>query len=178
MQRLQSEKVQAQSLNLNFHSPLRHQPDLVWTETCLPEARQASDFRADISLRCLDKTYSGILRESAREVGERKACNEKEVMAAASFIEETKQVVSSADTNLGSPIEQVVFLTKFLHQRCLPQAEKPWLFSRLELKTKLPVQTEAPFTIQMDQVLGGRFTRSRILQAGQNLGNIYFSQAA
>jgi hypothetical protein len=71
-------------------------------------------------------------------------------------------------------VEEVVCLTKLLHNTLLPLEEGKWMFSGIDLNRPFSDNPETPFEVTLVQNLAGRLTVSEIRQAGQLTGKIKF----
>jgi hypothetical protein len=166
------------AISLSFHSQILRQPDLIpATESQISSQRESTSFRGDVRIGKGAEAQYWMLMESSREVGMRLPCREAEVVATAMVDAEARTATLPASC-AGTPIEQVVFLNKQLHLLALPAPATQWLFARLELRRALPDSTTGEVAVKLNQVLGGRFTRSSISWSGEPIGNIYFSLAA
>lgn len=165
------------AISLSFHSQIFTQIDFVGTApgTNVPEQDQPA-FRGRVSIGTGSTAVHGVLMESDRPVTARRPCNERSVIAAA-MVDTEKRCARLQPEVEADAIDQVVFLNKQLHQVALPASSTPWLFARLELKHALPQPGAGGFEVQINQVLGGRFTRSSIHLNEEFLGNIYFAKS-
>ena len=166
------------AISLSFHSQILRQPDLIpASESQIAAQRESLSFRGDVRMGKGAEAQCWMLMESSREVVMRLPCQEAQVLATARVDADVRTATLPA-RSAGTPIEQVVFLNKHLHLLALPAPATQWLFARLELRRALPESTIGEVTVKLNQVLGGRFTRSSISWSGESLGNIYFSLAA
>ncbi len=166
------------ALSLSFHSQILRQPDLIpATESQIALQRENTSFRGDVRMGKGAEAQCWMLMESSREVAMRLPCHEAQVLATAR-VDGGARTATLPARSAGTPIEQIVFLNKHLHLLALPAPATQWLFARLELRRALPESAIGEVTVKLNQVLGGRFTRSSISWSGEPLGNIYFSLAA
>ncbi len=76
-----------------------------------------------------------------------------------------------------SSIEEVVSMTKLLHNRLFPSSDKRWVFSRIDLNRLLRPADAGNLEVKLEQALATRITRSRILSGGSVIGSMFFSVA-
>jgi len=114
-----------------------------------------------------------VLVETECEVSGRKECNERGVAAARVNVAGRKAVLPSQE--VGSVVERVVFLNKWLHSEVLSGVVGQWLFAKLELSKRLPSAVERELKLVLRQVLGNRFTKTEILIDEVSYGFIIFS---
>jgi hypothetical protein len=74
-----------------------------------------------------------------------------------------------------SPIEELVSMTKLLHNRLLPSPGKRWIFSRIDLRRLLERTDAGNMQVILQQNLNNRVTKSRIVSGGNAIGDIFFS---
>lgn len=166
------------AISLSFHSQIFRQLDLIpASESHIATQRESTRFRGDVRIGRGAEAQCWMLMESSREVAMRLPCREADVVATA-MVDPNARTATLPSNSAGTPIEQVVFLNKHLHLLALPAPATQWLFARLELRRALPESTTGEVTVKLNQVLGGRFTRSSISWGGEPIGNIYFSLAA
>lgn len=165
------------SLGITFHSRLRNQPDLLLLDEQDFSWRNNPAFRGELRIGEGSSAVQGVLLESARPIVARKPCNEPAVAAFGEVDVEARRAFLKEGVE-GSPIEQIVFLNKKLHQLALPELGTKWLFARLELVAPLNTPPQGGFSLHLAQVLGGRFTRTNIEKNGQRLGTLFFSLQA
>lgn len=161
-------------ISITFHSLLKQLPDLVCSSESLRHLREDPAFRGELRFGQGDSVLHAALMESERPATSRKTCNENDV-AACSVVDVEAKSAKLEKPQIGSPIEQVVFLNKHLHLKLLPHLSPKWLFARLELNAPLPSEAPQTLEIVLKQVLGNRFTRSEILVEGERFGFISFS---
>lgn len=84
----------------------------------------------------------------------------------------------STDANFEfSSVEVIVAMTRKMHETLYPEVEGKWMLSRLDTQQLLPAFPKLPLTIQLEQNIGNRLTRSKILFGSNTVGNIFFSLA-
>ena len=66
-------------------------------------------------------------------------------------------------------------MNKHLHYSVLPAAKGKWFFTKIELNQLLPELRNAKVSIELEQNLHNRVTKSQIIFNGRLLGHIYFS---
>lgn len=163
-------------IQIQYHSLLHHQPDLVWSTENLTALRKAPAYRGEARFGTGDQQINAVLLESDRPISRRVECNEKEVVASAQVDVPAKTAVLPFPS-VGTPMEMVVFLNKQLHFQVLPHVTEKWLFVKLDLKEALPQTGEKQLTLILRQILGDRFTRAEILIDDKSFGFITFSTA-
>lgn len=162
-------------LQIQFHTLLRRQPDMIWSQDSLTEWRNNPAYRGEAHFGPAKAGMNVVLLESERPITQRKECNEKDVVAA-SQVDVASKTATLPFPCCGTPMEMVVFLNKQLHFQVLPQVKEKWLFVKLDLSEALPEGNEQLILV-MKQVLGNRFTRTEILVDGKSFGFITFSTA-
>lgn len=75
------------------------------------------------------------------------------------------------------PIEEIVSLTKYLHNSLVPISNGKWIFSCLELSRPFKENENVLYKIGLKQNLANRMTISEIEEAGTLIGKIQFAVA-
>lgn len=129
-------------------------------------ATPVATFRLDGS----DHLAGGYLVETGRPITERIEYPEEEMLVGARFENEE---VCQGEVSRFSSIEEIVALTKALHNRVLMVDDGKWIFVRTDLTGPLD-QAPSPFTIRIASKLGKRATVSDILANDVPIGRIHF----
>jgi hypothetical protein len=74
-----------------------------------------------------------------------------------------------------TPIEVLVAMTKELHRVAFPDVGQGWVFAQLDLRRLLKSADAARLRVTIQQVLAGKFSKSRIESGNEELGSIRFS---
>ena len=74
-----------------------------------------------------------------------------------------------------SSIEEVVAITKYLHNKIYPALGKIWVFSKLKLTKRFNVSKDTLYSVKVKQNLGNRMTLSEIKENDQFIGEIVFT---
>ena len=74
------------------------------------------------------------------------------------------------------PIEELICMTKVLHNEKYPPKDFRWFFSRLELNRLLDPSSTGKLQVAIEGILGNKITRSTISENGVLLGRIFFSK--
>lgn len=160
-------------LQIQYHSLLRQQPDLICSKEPLTHLRKDPAYRGEARFGTGDDSLYGALMESDRPITSRFECNEPEVVKTA-IVDIATRSATLPFPNVGLTIEMAIFLNKKLHFTLLPEIKR-WLFVKLELNEALPATGQSEMTLIQKQNLGNRFTRSEILIDGKSFGYISFS---
>ncbi len=125
---------------------------------------------ATFKLAGMDNLPDGYLVETEQPVTTRIPYPEEDMLIGAEIEGETIRQGQVSDF---SSIEEIVALTKALHNSVLPLDSGKWIFIRTDLSGRLD-QAPTPFTIRIVNKLGGRATVSDILADGAPVGRIHF----
>ncbi|RMH48355.1 MAG: hypothetical protein D6694_00610 [Gammaproteobacteria bacterium] len=112
----------------------------------------------------------GILVQSDRDICGRYDYHEEKIISRSVWGDAS---ISQLERGGYSSIEEIVALTKALHYKLLPSVKK-WVFVQLALTRPLK-ETADSYSIALKQNLGGRYTRSSIVEDGVEIGWIGFS---
>jgi len=128
--------------------------------------------RATCNISFNKKLIPAVIIETQEKITKRYPFDEskitKESLITGSAI---KQISRAGYTD----IEEIVALTKFLHNQILPVEHKRWIFSQLDLNIPLQLNEIERFTIDIKQNLGNRMTVSEISQHDNIVGKIKFT---
>ena len=73
-------------------------------------------------------------------------------------------------------MEQIIALTKHLHQATVPVGEGRWIFTRLDLTAPFGSAVDR-YSVRIMNNLANRMTISEVLEDGQKIGKITFTVA-
>ncbi len=118
----------------------------------------------DGSIKC------GELRESNVSPTGRKPYNEENILKNSQI--EDKCIFQRKRAGFSS-LEEIVSLTKALHNKLFP-SDKKWIFVQLELNKPIN-EIESLYKVHLKKNLGNKYTRSTIEENGNEIGWIGFS---
>jgi hypothetical protein len=118
-----------------------------------------------------EKLLQGTIIATGEPVTERIDFDEERIEVTADVTDKT---ICQQQRAGFTPVEEVVCLTKLLHNTLLPLEEGKWMFSGIDLNRPFSDNPETPFEVTLVQNLAGRLTVSEIRQAGQLTGKIKF----
>ena len=88
--------------------------------------------------------------------------------------EVTGNTISRHNRSRYEPIEEVVALTKHLHQILVPTSRGRWIFTKVNLTEPFDSSVEASYSVTVENVLASRVSASSLLSNGRKFGTITF----
>lgn len=165
------EKINEKPLDIDFsfHKIARYQLDLYFNDCAGGGAPVA---RCTYICKGVRKIIS--ITESTNHVLERYSCDEENFVAGLVLCPDEKKCTLFAPSQ-GSDIEVWVAMTKMLHNQVYKNNKGKWYFVRAKLnshKKKTPFSERVVVNIA---AIGNKLTRSKLIQDGDDVGEIYFS---
>lgn len=114
----------------------------------------------------------GQIYETFELIEKRLPFNEEQMIKTA--VIEEKSIMQSKRAGFLA-IEEVVFLTKHLHNSLLPPKQGKWFFAQIDLMAPFSNDDTALYAIHLKQNIANRMTISEIEENGHILGKINFS---
>jgi len=137
-----------------------------------PAAARPESAVADFTIGDGPEAARGWLEETGQPVTERYAYDEPRIVRLCRV--EGNRVSIEGDSGY-SPIEELVAMTKHLHEQLVPPASARWIFTMLELSRWLEPADAGRLAVEQQQNLRNRLTKSAVTAGGMALGHIYFS---
>ena len=135
--------------------------------------KNPDDFIAEFTFFSENHEYRAWLIETDIEVTDRIPYPESKIEE--KCIMSKEKVKLSGHTGL-LPIEELIGMTKILHIEKYPPLDFQWFFSRLDLKEPLDPDLSGKLEVNLEGIIGNRYTRSIIKSGDEDLGNIFFSR--
>ncbi len=139
----------------------------------LPEDGEVSALhgQATCTIEISGNTLAGLIVATGETITQRIPFDEALIERSADISQ--KKIIQRHRAGF-TAIEEMVALTKYLHNIILPPEKGRWVFSGIDLKIPLPVEDDACFYVVLVQNLAGRMTISKIQQGDRDIGTIKF----
>lgn len=137
-----------------------------------PNTITMESVRAKCTIRHGEKLIIGTILETKNKVMGRYPFDENLVIKEAVL---EGQCISQKNRTGFSAIEEIIVLTKFLHNRLLPAQSGRWIFSQLDLTEPFSIDKACCYAIELKQNLANRMTVSDIKQHDKIIGKIRFT---
>lgn len=153
---------------LNFRDLLKTKCEIFFFENNdLP----VDECPALFTVRLPDSSISGAILPTTEPVVDRVEFDESPVAQSATIAE--KEIIQKFRVGY-TAIEELVSLTKCLHNSILPPKNGRWVFSGIGLDCPFSADPDACFNVSLVQSLANRLTVSEIQHGGRYLGTIKF----
>ena len=129
---------------------------------------------AVIKIQNGDDSVNGIFATDGGKINKRIEYDESLILENSKIDEENMRIIQTVKTDFTS-CEEVVALTKALHNQVLPTVKGKWIFTLLNMKGRFLNKNKELFTINIKQNLGGIMTRSDLLAGDRSIGTIGFT---
>lgn len=144
-------------------------------ELILGEIKDVVDMesvRAKCTVQHDGQIVNGIIIETKNPITDKYPFDEGQVAKAAVL---EGQSIRQKNRAGFSAIEEIIVLTKILHNQLIPVQPRRWIFSQLDLTEPFATEQQCLYTIKLKQNLAGRMTVSQILQDAKIIGTIRFT---
>ncbi len=143
-------------------------------ELVLGEASQAKGefIRAQCEIVSGNQSVSAVIIETEKKCADRYPFDENQVITRAALHDKDISQTSRAGF---TPIEEVIVLTKYLHNKLFPAKDGRWIFSQLDLLEPFSSDPSNCYAIKLKQNLANRMTIADIIQDDRTIGKIRFT---
>lgn len=138
------------------------------------EAPEGFQETAQFRIQNGDNVINGLFATDGGIVQENREYDESLVEGTAEISANEKRIEQLTKTAF-TPCEEIVGLTKYLHNSILMPKNGKWMFTMLDLKESILNFHKENFAIVLRQNLGGKMTRSNILVNNNVIGTIGFT---
>ena len=118
------------------------------------------------------KGVVGCLSELNEAVTRREKSNESAISQLCTVDEKTVSFCSDGEF---SPIDCLVFATKFLHTEILPKPDARWIFAALDITRALDNSDIRSMRVTLESVVRDRFTECYVVLKEERVGSICFN---
>ncbi len=132
------------------------------------------DAFAEFTVQNNQKQYKGRILENGEPIIERVPFDEERIQHGAVIKNNT---ILQSDRTEYHPIEEIVSLTKYLHNHLMPLTKGKWIFSGLDLSSPFAKNNGLLYKITVEQNLGNKMTISQITEHDTIIGKIQFAVA-
>ncbi len=157
-------------LKLSFHRRFSTQLILI-QDGKIPENALSEKPCAEVEILSKEATQKIFLYDSGIIPALRVPYDEESITSLCRIDGKTINILGKSEC---TPIELVVAMTKKLHQSVIDSAIT-WAFVRLELRRLFEDEDKEGLEVAIVQSVQNRFTKSKIMSRGEEIGSIYFS---
>ncbi len=137
-----------------------------------PKDYSKKAIRAVCTIKHKEKLIPAIIVETNNKINERYGFDENIVLN--EVVLQKKSIFQNRRAGF-SAIEEIIVLTKHLHNKLIPIQQGRWIFSQLDLIEPFTINNEYCYSIELKQNLANRMTVSNIIEGDRHIGQIRFT---